>query len=167
MAIILLLGFLLNRKTSISYSLSLAGLLILIVNPYQLFNIGFQLSFLSLLSIIYIYPKIKNLLPYKNYKLKILRFAVDLFCISLSVWLVLWAVIAYYFRIITPVTVLANMVIVPYISIVISMGIILILVGMLLPIAAPLFSATTNLILIVLVYIIEFFNQLPFAYFYL
>jgi len=157
----------LNRKASISYSLSLAGLIILIVNPYQLFNIGFQLSFLSLLSIIYIYPKIKNLLFPKNYKFRILRFIINAFCVSLSVWLALWAVIAYYFRIITPVTVLANIVIVPYISIVISLGIILILAGMLLPAIAPLFAATTNLILVILIYIIEFFNRFPLAYFYL
>ena len=61
MAIVLLAGFLLRRENQISHSLALAGLIILIANPRQLFNLGFQLSFLSVISIVYFSPVIKNL----------------------------------------------------------------------------------------------------------
>ncbi|MBU4346684.1 MAG: ComEC family competence protein [Candidatus Omnitrophica bacterium] len=167
MAIILLGGFFLKREVNISYSLALAALVILIINPHQLFNLGFKLSFLSLLSIIYIYPRIKGLFLCRYYKFRFVRLIIDTFSVSLSVWLGLGVIIAYYFRIISPVTVLANMVIVPFIAIVISMGIILVLTGILLPLITPLFSATANFTLVLLISIIEFFNQLPFAYFYL
>lgn len=167
MATLLLVGYFLRRQTQILHSLSLAALFILMLNPHQLFNVGFQLSFASVIAIVYLYPKIKHLLFPKDYKFKIPRLIIDAFCVSLSAWLGLFIIIAYYFKIISPVTVLANMVIVPYMSIVISMGIILIFTGMLLPVIVPVFSSVANFSLVVLIYIIDFFNRLPFAYFYL
>ncbi len=43
--------------------LSLAALLLLLINPYNLFEIGFQLSFLGTLGVVWIYPLLKEYLP--------------------------------------------------------------------------------------------------------
>jgi len=195
MAAIFLVGFLLRREPKISHSLALAALIILIVNARQLFNIGFQLSFVSVISIVYLSPLIKNLLfrtqiptnptqihtdksaknrvkstiiYVKNKFLnKPLRFFISALSVSLAAWLGTLPFIAYYFRIISPVTVLANLVVVPYFALVITLGFSLLIVGIVIPPLAPVFAASANLSIVILIQIIRFFNKIPFAYFYL
>jgi len=127
MAVVLLVGFLLRRELQIYHSLSLAALVILVVNPRQMFNLGFQLSFTSVISIVYFSPIIKKFFytakAQKSAETQrkgfcdfavILRFSVNAFCVSLAAWMATLPFIAYYFKIISPVTVLANLVVVPY-----------------------------------------------------
>ena len=59
MAIFFLAGFLISREPDIGNSLSLAALFILLVNPRELFSISFQLSFVALRTIIFLYPRLK------------------------------------------------------------------------------------------------------------
>ena len=180
MAIVVLTGFLLRKETQISHSLSLAALIILMVNPRQLFNLGFQLSFVSVISIIYLSPIIKKFFDITKaqkstqvqrerlcYLKKILGFSGKALSVSLAAWLGILPFIAYYFRIISPVTVLANLVVVPYLAVVIALGFSLLIVGMTLPVLAPIFALPANLSLVVLFQIIKLFNQLPWAYLYL
>ena len=64
--IILYLSFFLDRKDDKISTLSFIGILLVINNPYIIYNISFQLSFLATLSIIYFYGYINNKLKYKN-----------------------------------------------------------------------------------------------------
>lgn len=52
MTVIICLGIILDEQVKVFNSLLLAALLILIINPSQLFSVGFQLSFLTLLGIV-------------------------------------------------------------------------------------------------------------------
>ncbi|MDD4899446.1 MAG: ComEC family competence protein, partial [Candidatus Omnitrophica bacterium] len=61
MGIIFLLSYLAERDADIYSSCAIAAIVILAINPSQLFDIGFQLSFLSVISIVYISPKLKSL----------------------------------------------------------------------------------------------------------
>lgn len=56
MSLLALLALLLGRKTDIFTSLALAALLILIVNPGELFQLGFQFSFLTTLGLAHLTP---------------------------------------------------------------------------------------------------------------
>ncbi|MCK4649114.1 ComEC family competence protein, partial [bacterium] len=51
-----LLASYLGRKREVYTILALAALVILLFNPLTLFNVGFQLSFAAVLSILYLYP---------------------------------------------------------------------------------------------------------------
>ena len=57
MAVVFLAGFILEREPESINTLSCAALFILLVNPVNLFDVGFQLSFVSVLAIIVFYPK--------------------------------------------------------------------------------------------------------------
>ena len=63
MAAILLFGYLLERDVNIYNSLAIAALLILGLNPAQIFDASFQLSFLSVLAIVWLTPKISSFFP--------------------------------------------------------------------------------------------------------
>ena len=167
MALIVLIAYLIDREPHIINSLSLAALFILGYNPLQIFDIGFQLSFVSVLGIVILSPRIINLFRIKQ-KINILpRAILNSFSVSLSAWLATFGFVAYYFRIISPVTVLANLIIVPLASLAIILGFTLSLSAMACPLLSPSISATTNFILVFLFKVTYSLSHLPFAYFYL
>lgn len=91
--------------------LSFAGFVLMLINPYYLFNIGFQLSFLATLSILILSPKIEHIFyPHKNYMTRsistILGVLVGIFPIQI-----------YYFNGVSLMGILANILIVPILSI--------------------------------------------------
>jgi competence protein ComEC len=167
MAAVFLATYFLKREVSMLHSLSLAAMIILAVNPAELFDVGFQLSFLSILAIMYISPFLKRLLCCEARKARALRLFFELLCTSAAAFLGLLPFIACYFKVISPVTVLANIIVVPYVSLVTILGIIFLLISVLLPCAAGLFALPASLSVVVLFAIIRFFNGIPFGYFYL
>ncbi|MDD5097466.1 MAG: ComEC/Rec2 family competence protein [Candidatus Omnitrophica bacterium] len=167
MGIIFLLAHLFKRKPDMYNSLACAALFILIINPRQLFDIGFQLSFSSVLAIVYFYPKLATFLRIKNYRSKVLRFFAEGLAVSCSAWLGTMGIIAYNFRIITPVTVLANLLIVPLATLITLSGFVLVLSGVFFPALAQFSSITISLLITLLLNINAAVIRIPFAYLYL
>ena len=165
MAIIVFFGYIIDRETNIFNTLSAAALLILLFNPQALFSISFQFSFISILSILLISPKIKNIL-FKNEKHSF-YFLASLFSGSLAAWIGLLPLVAYYFNIISPIAILANMVVVPYLGIVLGSALIFIFFGSLLGFMAPILSATSELSIVLLFKFISILTNLPGAYFHI
>jgi len=167
MAILFIIAYLMKREPDIYNSLGIAAVFILMANPRQLFDIGFQLSFVSVLSIVCIYPKLKLLLYIESLRPRFVKFMLEGCLVSFSAWLGTMGFIAYYFKIFSPVTVLANIFIVPLAALITLSGISLIIVGSIFPILAPFFAFSTELEVFVLLKINAFLIGLPFAYFYL
>lgn len=165
MAIVVLAGFILRREVNIYNSLSVAALIILIINPKQIFDVSFQLSFASVISIVFISPKIIKLYPGIFKKVKYLNYLLNAFAVSLAAWLGIIALIAYYFRAITPVAVIANMAIVPFMTVIIATGFSLLLVSFSLPGLSFIFSAACEGAILILLTMVSFFAGLPLANF--
>lgn len=86
--------------------------LIIIKNPYIIFNLGFQLSYLATLFLLYLGPKLNNLFPKSIGGI-------------LAVQIGLFPVQAYYFNRIPTLTIIANLLFVPLFSLCLVLGIIL------------------------------------------
>lgn len=166
MAITVLFGLFLEKDTNIYNSLSLAGIAILAYNPFSLFDAGFQLSFISVASIVYLSPKIDKLLRLDNFIPKF-GFIIRPFSVSLSAWLGTFSLIIYYFKIISPITILANLVIVPLVSVLAVAGFILILSIFFVPALTHVFALTAGAIVFLLIKSAQIFSLIPGAYFYL
>ncbi len=167
MAIVYLCSYFVRREPDIYNSLCLAAIIILSINPRQLFDIGFQLSFVSVLVIVYLYPRIKAYLKVDSLKIASFRFFVEGGIVSVSAWLGTAGFIAYYFKIISPITVIANIFIVPLASLITLCGISLIIIGFVCPALAGVFSHSVELLVFFLLQINHFLIQIPGAYFYL
>ncbi len=79
MAVIWLLGMVLDRDARIYNSLGLTALILLFLNPGQLFDAGFQLSFITVISILYLAPRVLKFLlaldiSWTGFKLLLRRF---------------------------------------------------------------------------------------------
>ncbi len=165
MACILLVGFLIERDYEPASGLSLAACIILWHNPFQIFDIGFQLSFFSVISIIYLSPKMIRIIPQVWSDKKWFKVVIITFCVSLAAWLGTLGLIAYYFNMLTPIAVLANMIIVPFIFIIVAGGFIFILLGTLIPPLAHSLAVSCEFLITILYKINSLFLLVPGAYF--
>ncbi len=167
MASIFVLAYLFKREANIYNSLSIAALFILGLNPRQLFDIGFQLSFLSVIAIVYLYPKISSFMRINQLKPTPLRYLASAATVSFSAWIGTIIPIVGYFKIFSPIAVLANIFIIPLATLVTLCGFSLAIISLILPALAPFFSATTELATALLLKTNAFLASLPGAYFYL
>jgi len=125
MAIVLFLGPLFERKVDVYQSLAVAASLLLLWDSNNLFNIGFQLSFAAVLSIVYLYPIFSRALhriPERFEEVKILEPVLKLFAVSLAAQLGTLPFTAYYFDRISLVSLLANLLVVPLVGLNVMLG---------------------------------------------
>ena len=108
----------LQRKPNLLHSLALAGMMILSIDTQQLFDIGFQLSFLAVFGIFWLYKPITN--HYKPLKNRAIRFILNTFSLSLAAQLTTLPLILFYFHQFSIMSVFINVV-----SIMVSQGFII------------------------------------------
>jgi competence protein ComEC len=167
MAIVILIGILLQKESNVYNSISFAALIILMLSPRTLFNVGFQLSFISVISIVWLTKRIEKLISkVLTSKSRILTWVVRSISVSLAAWLGVLGLVVYYFNILSPVTILANLFIVPFSSLIVATGFCLIVVGGIFPSLSFIFASSVKLCLDILVYAVWIFHKLPAAFFY-
>lgn len=88
-------GNLLSRPVNIYNSLSASALVLLLLDPLVVYDIGFQLSYLAVFGIVLIQPPLENLLEIKN---KILKWAWTMFTVSIAAQLVTFPLSIFYFN---------------------------------------------------------------------
>lgn len=88
------LAVILDKQSSSVNSLSLSGIIILLLWPQSVFDLGFQLSFIAVLSILIFYPRLSKLLNFKN---PALRFTYQLFIVTLCAQIGVMPLIIYNF----------------------------------------------------------------------
>lgn len=122
MIVILTFGSIVKRNYNPLASLSLAGIILLVMKPYYIFNLGYLLSFLATLGIILFNKSLNK----KLYKLP--NFIRSTIAISLSAQILTLPVIILYFNEISLNFIIGNIVIIPFINILVVLGNILIFI---------------------------------------
>ncbi|MCX5712165.1 MAG: ComEC/Rec2 family competence protein [Candidatus Omnitrophica bacterium] len=164
MAIMILSAVLIKRQADIYNSLGLAAMFILLINPQQLFDIGFQLSFLSVLAIVFLYPIMGERFCVEKIAFSPAKVAMEGFLVSLSAWIGTSVLIFYYFRSISLVAVLANIFIVPIATFITLNGFALAALSSINPCLARLFAPVSELAVTILLGLNSAFLMLPGAY---
>ena len=116
---------LLQRKTDLLHSMALAGFVILILNSNQLFEVGFQLSFAAVGGIYWFNQPILKYLPKARNKFQ--NFMLNVLSISLSAQLGTIPLVIYYFHQYSAVSIVANLVIIPFAEIVIVFSLLMVI----------------------------------------
>ncbi|MBU5427139.1 DNA internalization-related competence protein ComEC/Rec2 [Tissierella pigra] len=138
-------------------SLFFAMLILLIINPMWIFNLGFQLSFLASFSIIYFTPKIKHI--FYLYKNKLTYTLSGLLAVQIG----LFPVQAYYFNKISIMGILANLIIAPILSFSLIIGAVMVGLSYSLDIFIPFLGKILNLILSIQFRLIDILYKFPFG----
>jgi competence protein ComEC len=170
-----LISTMLDRDFDIYSALSFAGLIILLASPMQLFDPGFQLSFSCVFFIVFLTPKLETVfLPnrkkatvqrFKSITEKIFSYVIRVLFSSAAVFIGTWPIVAFHFKIISPITIPANLFVVPFLGIILFLGIIFLCI----PVAAtPLLYLASNIIhalFLMMLNIVRFFSGIPFSHF--
>lgn len=164
MACIFLTGMLLGRRTDAYNSLGAAALFILIKNPKDLFNVGFQLSFLAVFSILYLVPRLKKMVK-ENGNFYLRRYVYMPSAVSIAAWLGTFPLILYYFKIITPIAVIANLFIIPVLFVLLAGGLSFILVGWA-PFLGDFLAGFNNVCANIMFSLADFFASIKFGHFH-
>ena len=127
-----LTGRALRRVTDGYNTLAAAAFCMLAYNPYYLFDVGFQLSFMAVLGIFLFYPLIDSLFVVRN---KIVAYLWNIISLSLSAQLATLPLILYYFGTFPVYFLLSNLVVAPIAVFILSATLLALALGVF-PVAA-------------------------------
>ncbi len=167
MAIVLLCGTLIERKADVYNSISIAALILLFWNTNNLFDVGFQLSFSAVISIVYFYPRLESLIkkiPKRFEEIKGVDAVLKLSAVSLAAQLGTVPFTAYYFGIVSIISFAANIPAVPISGLNTFIGAVEILFYPISPWIAKLYAAANDFLIWFLLEFVKQAASVPFAY---
>jgi len=141
MAAVYLGGRMLYREASFLNTISFSALVILLCYPAQLFDAGFQLTFVATLSIVLFAPRLVRLLHFLP---KYLRGTI---AISLAAQLGLLPILIYYFHRVSLVSVITNIAVFPLSALVVLGGFVFYLFSLVIPPLSLYFSVPLDSLL--------------------
>jgi competence protein ComEC len=114
------------RQSSIYSSLSASAFLLLCYNPYYLWDVGFQLSYLAVIGIVALQQPLYRLVYFKN---GAIRYVWNMISITIAAQVVTFPVCIYYFHQFPNLFLFANLLTVPLSTIILFAEILLVLVS--------------------------------------
>lgn len=129
------LANILHRRTNTFNTLFLSFFLLLIIHPQWLFQVGFQLSYLAVFFILLIQPKLGALIRPRNYLFKKLW---DIVSVSIAAQIGVLPLSLYYFHQFPGLFLLTNIVVLPFLGILLIGGILVVLLSLLNILPEPL-----------------------------
>jgi len=122
------IGMQMRRKTSVLNSLFISLFILLLVNPYFIFQVGFQLSYLAVFAIVTIQPKLFKLW---QPRFKVTKYFWGLLSVSLAAQIGVLPLSLYYFHQFPGLFFLSNLVVLPVLGLILGLGILIIILALL------------------------------------
>lgn len=167
MAIVILCGTLFERKADIYNSISVAAMILLLWNTNTLFDVGFQLSFSAVISIVYFYPRLELLIkkiPERFEEMKAVDMILKLFAVSLAAQLGTIPFTAYYFNRVSIISLIANIPVVPISGLNTFIGFAEVVFYSISPWIAKLYAASNDFLVWFLLGFVKHAASVSFAY---
>jgi competence protein ComEC len=153
------IGQSMTRHSNIYNTISIAAFFMLIINPDNLYAVGFQLSFMAVLGIIYFYPRLSRLFYFKN---RLFQKIWNLCAVSIGAQITTFPLALYYFHQFPSYFLLSNLVVIPAAFIVLLLSILLLFLSWI-PAVVEILSFALNKIISALHFCIHFIEKLPFS----
>lgn len=164
MSVVIIIAFLSNRSTNIINSISIAAFIILLLNPNEIYNPGFQLSFSAVLAIGILYPYIQKIIFKLNLKHKWLEYILLFFGVSLSAQIGTLPFTLAYFSKLSVVALFANLIVIPTVGVIIGIAFITVFIGVISNSIAIYFAAANDLLSGWMIDFIKYTGQLDFSF---
>jgi competence protein ComEC len=150
-------GEAINRRPGIYNSLAASAFLLLLINPNNLFEPGFQLSYCAVFGIVFLQPKLEKLVSVKN---RIILFFWRLLTVSLAAQIATFPVSVFYFNQFPVYFWISNLLVIPAVTILIPAGLGLLAFSWV-PFVPGLIAIFLGNFLKGLIYFLEFIEKLP------
>ena len=172
MASLFLTAILLGRQRSALPSLALAAVIMVGINPGILWSASFQLSFLAMAGLIFLAPRfmalgrkvVNCILGEDGAAVVAANVVVDSFGITLGAIIAVWPLIAYYFGIVSLLSLPATFLILPALPGIIITGALAGGLGLIALSAAQIVAWLAWLLLSYMLLVVNLFSAIPFSY---
>tara|TARA_R110002095_G_scaffold98386_3_gene86502 strand:+ start:3901 stop:6495 length:2595 start_codon:yes stop_codon:yes gene_type:complete len=179
---------LINWRTITTLNLMcVSAIIILVINPTDLFDVGTQLSFLAVSSILwtvqqdfYQNPFQQSWIPLRWrilagdpvlqsslqwFLIRYFRLLYSVFLVTFFIWIATAPLVLYHFQLLAPIGLLVNTLVFPFLFLILLLGYLLIFVGSVIPYSSILFGTCFDYSLRLLLWIVESAAAFPFAHF--
>jgi competence protein ComEC len=157
MVSVFLLAGMVYRKTDGLTSIAFAASLLSMANPFVIYNLSFQLSFFAVLGIIVYYPFLNRVFSFAG------RYVGGALSLSISAQLLLIPIMIRNFEMITPVSVITNIVIIPLSAVIIWLAVLYLALAVIRLPLAGLVPPMCGIILDMMDCIIDVAGRMPFG----
>lgn len=115
----------LQRNPNIYHTLALSALVLLFIQPNQLFEVGFQMSYSAVFFIAWLYQPLRTLFPHyrKPYK----NYLFNLICLTTVAQIGVLPISVYYFNKFSGLFMLGNLVVLPFASIMVALSFVVVI----------------------------------------
>lgn len=120
------IGMHLRRSTNIFHTLLVSILLILLFQPSFLFDVGFQLSYTALFFILWLQPLLSGFWKPQN---RVLNYFWDILTVSFAAQIGALPLSIYYFHQFPGLFFVTNLIIIPFLSIIMALGIVVMIIA--------------------------------------
>ena len=148
---------LLYRKSDTINNIALSAMVILILNPFSILDIGFQLSYLGTLGIVMFDKDIEKILS----KIKLKGKTIQLLIVTFSAQILIMPIMAYRFNTISLTFFISNLFASPILGVIIILGFITIFVSLISFKLAKMLSIILDIFLKLLILIAKFVSNIP------
>lgn len=148
-----------NRNSNIYNTLAASAILLLLINPYMITEVGFQLSYFAVIGIVTFQKGFYDLIEIKN---KWLDKIWQLTTVSIAAQISTFPLGLLYFHQFPNYFLLSNLIVIPLATLIIHTGILMFVLSPL-PLLAKYAALITNKLLFALNYSVNYFETLPFA----
>ncbi|MCK5225685.1 MAG: DNA internalization-related competence protein ComEC/Rec2 [Planctomycetes bacterium] len=173
-AFVFCVSLLFRRSSNSLNTLSLAAIILLLIQPTGLFTAGWQLSFTAVLGIIlftnrihfFLYEKIANLSfgkttkPFFRIAAKSGVYLLQLFSVGIAAWLAGAGILLYHFYTINPLTCLWTVIAFPFVAVILTVGYLKIVLSFLLPTVSLMLSFVAAALADWLIWLVKFISDL-------
>jgi len=158
----IVIGLELQRQSSIYQSIMVSAFIILLFDPFSLFKVGFQLSFLAVLGIVIFQPKIYKLI---YFKWKAADYLWQITSVSFAAQLATFPLGLYYFHQFPNLFMISNLFVIPFAGLILIVGFLYFTLHII-PIIKTILETILDLLLSILNYIAVFIEQIPYSIFW-
>ena len=155
----------LARRGDAFNSLGLAALIILSAWPATLSSLSFQLSFFATAAILGLHNPLRQRFPerWRREDGVVGRWIVVPLCVSAAAQVGTAPLITYHFQQLAPISLLANLLVVPLLALAVALGLLSALTGWWMPLLAMAFNGCNYVVLEALLTVVEALATVPFA----
>lgn len=146
-----------SRSPSIFNAIALSALILLVLDPFLIYSVGFQLSYIALLGILVIQPLLVRLWLPPN---RFLEYVWQISTVGIAAQLATFPISAYYFHIFPTYFILSNLVAIPGAFLIMSFGVPFMVVAEV-PILANILAWVTEKLITLVNVIIFWIQDLP------
>lgn len=162
MTSIVLLLPLFGRSSNGLNSLFVASFILLLINPRDLFNPSFQLSFSAILSLIIIAPKINSTISKLNIN-KFIKYFILFIGTTISAQIGTLPFTIAYFSKISLVSIIANLIVIPLTGIIVGLGISSLIISIISYQIAFYYASYNELLTYIMLYFIKYLSSFNFS----